>query len=346
MSIIVGVVTVLVDRYGRQLLNARFVITLRCNYRCLFCHREGSQNIVDNELSFDDISVLAEALASVGIRKYKVTGGEPLLRSDVVDIVRVLKNYGKAEDLSMTTNGFYLGEYIGGLTDAGLNRVNISLHTLRSSRYEVITGVKALDRVILNIKKTMQYSIDKIKINSVVLKGINDDELWDIIGFAEGLGIHVQLIELHPVGRGKEVFTNYYSSLEEFIKELEGKATKIVVRGELHNRPIYVLSTGVTVEVVRPTSNPIFCAGCSRIRVLPNGNLTPCLNNYVSVPTIDIIKSTLSREEKVSKLVDLIVKVNNIRRPSNPWPLRGDVDIEYMKLLRLGGLKKGFRLVF
>lgn len=310
----------------------------------MFCHREGSQYIVSDELSFDDIGILAEALSNVGIRKYKVTGGEPLLRSDVVDIVRVLKDYGKAEDLSMTTNGFYLGEYIGDLVDAGLNRVNISLHTLRSDRYEVITGVKALDRVISNIRNTLQYSIDKVKINSVVLKGINDDELWDIIGFAEGLGVHVQLIELHPVGRGKEVFTNYHSSLDGLIKELEGKATKILVRGELHNRPIYVLPTGVTVEVVRPVLNPIFCAGCSRIRVLPNGSLMPCLNSYVSIPTIDIIKSTLSREEKVSKLVDLIVKVNSIRKPSSPWPLRGDVDIEYMKLLRLGGLKKGFRL--
>ncbi|MEM4033624.1 MAG: radical SAM protein, partial [Sulfolobales archaeon] len=96
----------------------------------MFCHREGSQYIVSDELSFDDIGILAEALSNVGIRKYKVTGGEPLLRSDVVDIIRVLKDYGKAEDLSMTTNGFYLGEYIGDLVDAGLNRINISLHTL------------------------------------------------------------------------------------------------------------------------------------------------------------------------------------------------------------------------
>lgn len=174
--------------------------------------------------------------------------------------------------------------------------------------------------------------------------GVNEDELWAIIRFAENLGIHVQLIELHPIGRGKEVFSDYFVSLDNFLSELSKASSRIIVRGELHNRPIYVLPTGTTVEVVRPVLNPIFCAGCSRIRIAPDGALMPCLSLNIRVPVKDVIQSTLSRDEKISKLVDLIMKVNDLRRPSNMWPINKAVDIEYLRLLNLGNFNRGFRI--
>lgn len=336
--------TVLIDRYGRQLLNARFVVTLKCNFRCIFCHRENSQEH-EAELSPDELSILAEAFAKVGIRKYKITGGEPLLRDDIVKVVEILSNYGEAEDLSMTSNGFYLNEYIGELVDAGLNRVNVSLHSMKPNRFEFITGVNALERVVLGIKEAVNYNIGKIKINFVVLRGVNDDEVWDIIKFAEGLGVHVQLIELHPVGRGRHLFNDYYISLGNILTDLRESASKIMIRGELHNRPIYVLPSGTTVEVVRPVLNPIFCAGCSRIRVSPAGNLMPCLNSDLKLPTADIIKKDDERNKKVDEIVNIILKVNSLRKPYALWPLRGDVDYEYLNLIKLYSSTKTFRLI-
>ncbi|MEM4840145.1 MAG: GTP 3',8-cyclase MoaA [Sulfolobales archaeon] len=338
-----GLLTVLIDKYGRPLLNVRFVITLRCNFRCIFCHRENSQ-VCDSELSPDELSILAEAFAKVGVRKYKITGGEPLLRDDVVEIVKCLKSYGEADDISITTNGFYLREHINKLVEGGLNRINVSLHSLRPSRFEFVTGVNALERVVLGIKESLNYSLSKIKLNFVALKGVNEDEVWDIIRFAEGLGIHVQLIELHPVGRGRDVFSNYYASLSEILTDLREKAVKIIIRGELHNRPIYVLPSGTTVEVVRPVLNPIFCAGCSRIRVSPNGALIPCLNSDEVFPTTHIIKEGSCRDKKVGEVVDLILRVNNIRRPHALWPIKSDIEYEYLSLMKLGNTVRKFTL--
>lgn len=331
------------DRYGRPLLNARFAITLRCNFNCIFCHREGA-GPVDSELSYNELGVIAEALSRVGIRKFKVTGGEPLLREDILYVIKAIREFGKGDDISLTTNGYYLRERIGGLVDAGLSRINVSLHTLNPEKFRVIVGVNGLVRVIDSIREALSYNLSKIKVNTVVLRGLNDNELWDIVRFAEGLGIHVQFIELHPVGRGKDVFSNYFTSINKFLEELNDVASKVLVRGELHNRPIYQLPSGITVEVVRPVMNPLFCAGCSRIRVTPDGSLTPCLNSSVRIPLKDIIKSGLSRDEKIGEIVKVVLSVNNLRKPSVMWPLDKAVDSEYARLLRLSNLKRRFKL--
>ncbi|MEM0453915.1 MAG: GTP 3',8-cyclase MoaA [Sulfolobales archaeon] len=334
----------MIDRYGRQLLNARLVITLKCNFRCIFCHRENAQKSFDSGLSADELTILFEAFARVGMKKYKITGGEPLMREDITEIIEGLKNYGESEDISMTTNGFFLKERVGDLVEVGLNRINVSLHTLKPNRFELITGVNGVDEVTSGIKESLNYNLNKIKINFVALKGINDDEIWDIIRFAENLGIHVQLIELHPVGRGRNVFTDYHTSLSGILNELREKASKIMIRGELHNRPIYVLDTGTTVEVVRPVLNPIFCAGCSRIRVLPDGTLMPCLNNDIRLPTIHIIRGEGSRDQKISKIVNLIQDVNDKRKPHTLWPIKSDIDQEYLNIIKLGGFARRFKL--
>lgn len=316
---------------------------MRCNFRCIFCHRENSQESLRGELNHEELGILVEALAKVGIRKYKITGGEPLMRDDIIEVVKSVRNYGLAEDISMTTNGYFLEELAGRLVDGGLNRVNVSLHSLKPERFEFITGVNAVAKVISGIKEATNYDL-KIKINFVALKGINEAEVWDVVNFAEGLGVHVQLIELHPVGKGKNVFTDYHALLRDVLNRLSEKASKVIIRGELHNRPIYVLPSGITVEVVRPVLNPIFCAGCSRIRVAPDGSLMPCLSSDLKLPTIDLIRGKGSRDEKVSGVLDLISKVNDLRRPHVMWPLRGEVDLEYLNIVKLGGFTRKFRL--
>lgn len=327
------------------MINARFVLTLRCNYNCFFCHAEGVDSATD-ELSMDEIGIVAEALRSIGVDMIKLTGGEPTVRDDIVEIVSIISNYGKPKDLSMTTNGYLLEYLAGKLREAGLHRLNVSLHSLKSNTYEKITGINALDRVIRGIKEALNYDFKMIKLNVVVIKEMNEHEIWDIIDFAGKHGLHVQLIELHPVGKGRKEFDKYHTVLDDVVLKLREISAKIRIRGELHNRPIYYLSNGVSIEVVRPVMNPIFCAACSRIRITPDGYVKPCLTSESKVPIKDVLKANLSRQDKVGKIIERLILANTIRKPSTLWPINPEVELEYVWLRQHSNRKMQYRINF
>jgi cyclic pyranopterin phosphate synthase len=313
------------DSFGRPLLNLRVIVTDECNYRCLFCHIEGEP--LDSPippgmaktlgyLSLDEYSLVAEAASRVGINKVKFTGGEPLLREELPRIISVFKEYGSFDDLSLTTNGYLLETLSGPMREAGLDRLNVSLHTLRPEVYKFITGIDAHQRVLQGIEEAIQTGYRQIKINMVVMKGINDWEIPDMIEFVHEKGLVLQLIELHPVGLGKENFNQYYISLDTVENYLRERSIKTMTRKELHNRPIYLLDNGVKVEVVRPYNNWRFCMGCTRIRISPIGELFPCINWFGPRPNIrSYIRGLKSREDKVQAIVNAIKDVNKLRRP-------------------------------
>jgi len=316
---------VLRDNFGRPLLNLRVIVTDECNYRCLFCHIEGEP--LDSPippgmarslgyLSLDEYSLVAEAASRIGINKVKFTGGEPLLREELPEIVNIFKEYGSFEDLSLTTNGYLLRSLSEWLREAGLDRLNVSLHTLRPEVYKFITGVNAHQIVLQGIEKAIQTGYRQIKINMVVMKGVNDIEIPDMIDFASKKDLVLQLIELHPVGLGKENFDKYYLPLDEVERYLSERSKKKTIRKELHNRPIYILDNDVKVEVVRPYNNWKFCMGCTRIRISPIGELFPCINWFGSRPNIrSYIKGLKTREDKIQAIMDAIRNVNKLRRP-------------------------------
>jgi len=304
---------------------------LRCNYRCFFCHLEGVKE-GGGELSPHEWGLIALALRSVGVETFKFTGGEPLVRDDIVDVVREVSTYGKPRDLSMTTNGYYLKEYAGALRDAGLTRLNVSLHSLKEEVYRRVTGCGNLSKVLEGIHEALNYDYRKIKLNVTVMQGINDGEVWDIIDYASRYGLHVQLIEFYPQGKGTYGFDKYHKVMDNIVKQVEEVASKVVIRGELHNRPIYYLPTGITVEVVKPIQNPIFCAACSRIRVAPDGKLKPCISSNLGVDTADILKSQVSDELKIKSLIERIKQVNMIREPHNLWPVSKYLELEYLNM--------------
>ena len=246
----------------------------------------------------------------------------------------------------MTTNGYYLKELAGLLRDAGLRRLNVSLHSLKKEVYKKVTGIDGLGNVLEGISEALNYDYSKIKLNVVIIKGINDCEIWDIIDFADKHGLHVQLIELHPVGKGKHEFSKYHSTLNNIIRKIEELSSNMVVRGELHNRPIYYLPTGTTIEVVRPVLNPLFCAACSRIRVAPDGALKPCLSSDVSVSIIDIVRSHTDENFKINALIERIKQVNAMRAPSNMWPINIRLESEYMRLRRLSQKRSLYRVPY
>ncbi len=310
------------DRYGRPLLNLRLVVTLRCNFRCFFCHSEGlTQRPGTDELTPHEYNIIAEAARRVGVRSFKITGGEPLVRSDIVDVVRELRAGHPSAEISLTTNAYLLPKLAGALADAGVNRVNVSLHSLRRDVFRRITGVDGVEAVVKGIEAAREHGLP-VKINTVILKGLNDSEIPDMVEFASKTEARLQFIELHPVGLARSVFEKYHVPYLETLKLLEKRARRVMYRSDLHNRVILELDNGVIVEIVGPTGNPIFCAGCTRVRVTPYGEFTPCLNRGdLRVEFRSTLRSASSREEAVEAVIDALKRVNALREPYHKYRL-------------------------
>ncbi len=312
--------TKITDAYGRPFNNLRIAVTAECNYKCIFCHIEGEPiggpariGTLPPRMTPEDYGVLAEAAWLLGADSFKITGGEPLVRRDIVEIVRNISQSAPGSDISMTTNGYLLEKYAPRLAEAGLRRVNISIHSLNRDVYEFITGVDGLDAALAGLRAAREAGL-KVKINMVVLRGVNEDEIWSLARLAAEYNAILQLIELHPVGQGARFFRKYYYPLSIVEDELRARGAT-VHRRSLHNRPIYQLGP-VRIEVVRPYANPIFCAGCTRIRVGPFGDLSPCLNWRGRRPNVlAAIRGKKTREEKVLAAARTLLEANMLRRP-------------------------------
>ncbi len=309
----------LYDAYARPFKSLRMAVTYACNFNCFFCHREGIDKLYEEELTWEELSLISRVARKLGAEDIKITGGEPLLKRGISNLIRDLSEYG-FRDVSLSTNGYFLKDKIGELVNTGLKRINVSLHTLNRERFKLITGVDALDRVLEGLLETRDFGI-KVFINFTILKGINEDEILDVIEFALAHGFNVHLIELHPVGRAKENFEMHHSFPREVLEYLESRSSKIEIR-PLHYRLRYIIG-GSLVELVQPVSNPLFCAGCTRIRVSPDGKLYPCLNSFsehVNVKEI-LRNSELNEEMKEYLIEEAFLKVNEQRRPYNLWNL-------------------------
>ena len=267
----------LMDAYGRPVNYLRISLTQRCNHMCFFCHAEG-ETVTESEMKPLEIERLVRIAVTRGVTRVKLTGGEPLLRSDLLDIVARLSPL--VDDLSLTTNGTLLLEMAEELKEAGLDRVNVSLHSLDQMTYEMVTGSKDLSIVKKGIKKAIEVGLTPVKINMTILRSYNESEIQSMTEFAASIGAVLQLIEVQdipaePVGN----LQSYRFSLRELEEDLERTAIEITQR-QFHGRWQYTIPTkyGVTkVEVVRPMHNSELCRTCTRLRVTSDGQLKPCL---------------------------------------------------------------------
>ncbi len=287
----------LVDRFGRPIKHLRISVTSKCNMNCIYCHKEG-MNEVGEDMSLDEIIEICKAFYELDVEKVKITGGEPLVRSDIVEIVAEMPKF---KEISLVTNGYYLSKYAYELKEVGLDRVNVSLDTLNPETYRYITGVKGLDRVLEGIETAYNAGLTPIKLNMVVMKGLNENEIDDILEFASkfnknGINVILQLIEL--VNNEK-----YYVSLEK-IEERFKRLAKIVITRKLHARKQYIFGNKA-VEFVRPFHRE-FCMHCTRMRVTSDGKLKPCL---LRDETVDV------RGLKGDKLFEAIRKAVELREP-------------------------------
>ncbi len=299
------------------MLKLRIVVNDVCNFNCVFCHFEG-QKPMSGVLSPEDIGFVALAFRKLGVGDFKITGGEPLLRRDIVEVVGEIDKCGP-EDISMTTNGLLLERLSSPLADAGLKRVNVSLHSLRRDRYRRIMGVDALERVLRGIRAAIDSGL-QVKINVVLLRE-NMDEVPDIIGFASKLGARVQIIELMPVNDGITIFDSMYVDINKLVDLLvTTRGARLVgTRRDLHNRPVLEVD-GVHVEIVKNWNNPTFCAACTTMRLTSDGKLKTCLYRD---PAVDLYPAIRARDEEM--LMDLIMRANSVREPR--WRLEAGAPI-------------------
>lgn len=294
---------ILVDPYGRKVTGLRISITDRCNLSCMYCHNEGADCCSCGprgyEMSPELICGIVREAAKFGVRKVKFSGGEPLFRKDFEDILACLP---PLKEVSATTNGILLEKRAKTLKAAGLDRVNVSLDTLDPKKYEEITGAPpgTLEKVIRGINSAVEAGLTPVKLNMVLLKGINENEIdamMDFIRPYEGKVI-LQLIELMNIDPELSKYTIDSKALE---KNLEERASEVRVR-HLHHRKKYVID-GVEVEFVRPMDNSEFCAHCSRLRVTADGKLKPCLLVHDNLVDVGEARSP----EEIEKLLMLAV---------------------------------------
>ena len=279
---------VLVDNYGRPTLNLRVAVTQNCNLRCGYCHREGETAIGSSmEMSAEEIVRIVRVAIGLGISRVKLTGGEPLYRKDIVDIVAGIDKLRGLQDSAMTTNGCFLAPLAKDLKASGLRRVNVNIPTLSSDTYRDLTGGGDLRNVIDGVKEAVRVGLFPVKLNMVLLRGVNTGEVERMIGFAERTGAILQLIELEPMNVSEEYYETHHFGLDETEQRLEKEAYEIKTRKHMQNRRVYFLPR-VKVEVVHPIENTEFCQHCTRLRVTSDGKLKPCLmrnDNLVDVLT-------------------------------------------------------------
>ena len=300
------------DRFGRPLLNFRIAVTQNCNLNCVYCHREGEErrDTRQTEMTVDEIVKIAEVAVNLGISKVKLTGGEPLTRKDIPEIVEGIAAIKGLEDLAITTNGTLLQGLAEELHRRGLKRVNINIPSLNAEKYAKLTGGD-LRHVLNGIKAAVKAGIHPVKLNMLLLKGVNTDEIWRMAHFAEQTGTVLQLIELEPINLDKEFYVQYHQPLDGIAAELERKALKIEARRYMHNRLVYHLPN-VKIELVPPIENTEFCAHCTRIRLTSDGKLKTCLMRNDDL--IDVL-TPLRNGASPREIAELFKLANQKRRP-------------------------------
>jgi cyclic pyranopterin phosphate synthase len=265
------------DSFGRRINYLRISVTDRCNLRCLYCMPlEGIPQMSHSELlSYEEIQTVVRAAAELGINMIRLTGGEPLVRAELPKLVRMLSQIEGIEELSLTTNGVFLKKYALELKQAGLSRVNVSLDTLKADKFRYITRLGELQGVLEGIEAAKKAGFEPVKTNTVVMRGINDDEILDFAKITYEDGWHVRFIELMP-----------FKGVVEFVPSIELRQ-HISLLGKLEpcasitgNGPaMYYRLPGArgTIGFISPLTETSFCSRCNRMRLTSDGKLRPCL---------------------------------------------------------------------
>ncbi len=289
----------------------RISVTDRCNLRCVYCMPENGVDLLKHQdmMSFEEIYNLVKALVPLGIKKIRLTGGEPLVRSGIENLIKMLRSIPEIEDITLTTNGILLEEMAEGLKNAGLTRINVSLDSLNENRFKQVTRWGSLDKVLKGINKAIEIGLKPVKINVVAIKGFNDDEFIEFADYAFRKEVQVRFIELMPIGESDhDAFLKHYpiSEIKELLEtkyELE-ETTEIKTNGPAEN---YKIIGGIgSVGFIGALSHK-FCSTCNRLRLTADGKIRPCLYMDLEYDVLKLIRSGASDEELRNFISEIIL---------------------------------------
>ena len=291
----------------------RVSVTGRCNLKCIYCHPPGDQDMAEcgEFLSLKEIRRVVKLFAQCGIKKVRLTGGEPLLRDNILGLVRELSSIDAVEELSVTTNGVHLESLAAGLKAAGLNRVNISLDSFNRSSYEKITGFDLLPDVIRGIYKAIEVGLMPVKINCVVIKDVNDssDEITALARMSVNLPVIVRFVEYYPTNRNSVLTKEYVPSIDvrKIIENEFGRLDDISVSagyGPAVNFRIKNSAGGIGFISGRSS---MFCGQCNRLRLTSDGKIKPCLYSSAQYDLKELL-SNGSGDEEILRLLEKIIR--------------------------------------
>ncbi len=299
------------DNFRRTIDYIRVSVTDRCNLRCIYCMPpEGLIPIEHKEiLSYEEIVRLLKIATRIGLRKIRITGGEPLVRKNIPYLIKLIKNIEGIDDLSLTTNGILLEQYAGPLAEAGLNRVNVSLDSLRPDRYREITRGGDINDVFRGIRAAEKAGLTPIKINIVPVRGLNDDEIADFALMTMKSEYQVRFIEFMPFGVPGIWSAEKFISSEEIrsIVEKIGRLSPVKLRKSGPARYFRLDGAAGVIGFISPLSNH-FCGECNRLRLTADGKLRPCLFSETEIDLKPVLRSD-APDEEVERLIRLSIAV-------------------------------------
>jgi cyclic pyranopterin phosphate synthase len=276
------------DPFGRKIDYLRISVTDRCNERCLYCMPEGYKGWESkpDHLTADEIVRVVRVAAGLGFRKFRLTGGEPLVRPDVPEIVRAMTRIPGVESVNLSTNGMKLAALAQLLRDAGLRSVNVSLDALDPEIYHRITGGN-VEKVLAGIRAVVAAGFERVKLNCVLMRGVNEQELWPLVLFAAEHGLPLRLIELMPVTTTEVLTEKNFLPCGEAMQMLAQKDELIPQpdRKLGHGPARYYLlkQTGALIGFIGALTNEHFCEQCNKMRLTADGKVRPCLGNHIEV---------------------------------------------------------------
>ena len=323
--------TPLVDRFGRQVSYVRISVTDRCDFRCVYCMDEEMSFVPRSEvLSLEEIQQVSEAFVELGVSKIRLTGGEPLVRSNMLSLCESIGKLEGLNELVMTTNGSQLVKYAPGLKAAGIKRLNISLDTLDARQFKELTRTGELSAVLAGIDAAIAQGFERIKLNAVILKGRNDQQVMPLVRFALDKNLDISFIEEMPLGAisehsREETFCSNDELFALISSELELKPLDIKAKTSGPSDSYQVSGAKTRIGFISPHSHN-FCGDCNRVRVTAEGRLLLCLGNEHSVDLRAVLRSYPNDKQKLKKVIidamDLKPKQHEFDHSNEPQIIR------------------------
>ncbi len=326
----------LVDFYGRVARKLRISVLDKCNFRCNFCMPETPEWIPNEKiLSFEEISRLVRIFAGFGVDRVRLSGGEPLIRKDIEKLISQLTEVEGIHRIGITTNGFFLEEKASNLKSAGLQSVTVSLHSLKPERFSFVTQVNSHAKVLKGIRRAKEVGFENVKINAVIIRGYNDDEILDFAGMAYHEGFNMRFIEYMPFDGKKQWGINKVVSGEEILSRIRDRYQIVPLEREPGSTAINYKFVngggefGIITSITRP-----FCSDCDRIRLTADGKIVPCLFDQHEYDVAGLLRNGATDRE----IAEFLKRTVKLKAPGVESLLKASAELKHVRpMYRTGG---------